>query len=112
MFCNQQVAEYQEAWSRFQAQNIGLIAASVDPEKKAKKMAKKHRVSFPFGYGLEAEVVSRATGAFYEPEKKYLHTAGFLLRPGGAVEMACYSTGNLGRFVAEHILMMVKFLRK
>ena len=84
----------------------------MDTERKAKKMAKKNKVGFHLGYGLEAEAVSRATGAFYDPEKQYLHAAGFLLRPGGALEMACYSTANLGRFQAEHILMMVKFLRK
>jgi peroxiredoxin len=110
--CNQQVADFQAAWPRFQAENIGLIAASVDTERKANKMVKKNKVSFPFGYGLDAEAVSRTTGAFYEPEKKFLQAAGFLLRPGGAVEIASYSTANLGRFLAEHVLIMVKLLRK
>lgn len=75
-------------------------------------MADKNQVGFALGYGLDAEAVSRATGAFYDPEKKFLQATGFLLRPGGALEMACYSTANLGRFQAEHILMKVKSLRK
>lgn len=106
------MADFQAKWGEFQRENIGLIAASVDGRQKAAKTAQKVGAEYPFGFGLDAIQVSRATGAFFEPEKKFLHATGFLLRPSGAIEVACYSTGNIGRLQADHVLALVKFLRK
>jgi peroxiredoxin len=88
-----------------------VIAASVDPIEKAKETAEKAKLTFPVGYGLDAEKVSGITGAYYEKEKKFVHATNFLIRPDKAIEIACYSTGPLGRFVANDVLRVVKFYK-
>ena len=88
-----------------------IIAGSVDPEEKAKETAEKSGVTFPVAYGMNAEEISRATGAFYDQEKKFLHAAGFIIRPDNTIEVACYSTGPVGRFVAQDVLGLVKFYK-
>jgi peroxiredoxin len=105
------VAEYQAAWGQFQAENIGLIAASVDSAQRMQRLADKAGVAFPMGINLDAEAVSRATGAFYEPERRFLHATGFVLRPGGTIEVACYSTGPIGRLAAEQVLSLIRYYR-
>ena len=88
-----------------------MIAASVDPLEKAKETAEKVKVTFPVGYGLDAEKVSGITGAYYDREKKFIHATNFLLRPDKTIEIASYSTGPIGRFVAQDVLRVVKFYK-
>lgn len=88
-----------------------MIAASADPIEKAKETAEKAKVTFPVGYGLDPERVSEITGAYYEKEKKYLHAANFLVRPDKTVEVACYSSGTIGRFAAKDVLALVRFYK-
>jgi peroxiredoxin len=88
-----------------------VIAGSADPIEKAKETAEKAKLSFPLAYGLDAETVSEITGTYYEKEKKYLHAANFLIRPDKTIEVACYSSGPIGRFVAKDVLGLVKFYK-
>ena len=88
-----------------------VIAASVDPVEKAREMVDKIGVTYPVGYGLIAEEISRVTGAYYDKEHKFLHATGFLLRPEKTIAVACYSSGPIGRFVAKDVLNLVKFYK-
>ncbi len=105
------MAEFQSAIKEFEAEEITVIAGSVDPIEKAKETAEKAKVTFPVGYGLDPEKVSAITGTYYEKEKKYLHAANFLIRPDKTIEVACYSSGPIGRFVAKDVLWLVKFYK-
>jgi peroxiredoxin len=105
------LAEFQSAINEFEAEEIALIAASVDPMEKAKETAEKVKITFPVGYGLDPEKVSRITGAYYEKERKILHATDFLIRPDKTIEVACYSSGPIGRFVANDVLKLVKFYK-
>ena len=68
-------------------------------------------VSYPVGFGLKVEETSRITGAFYEPEKKFLHATGFLVHPDRSIVVACYSSGAIGRLVAKDVLKLVKYYK-
>jgi hypothetical protein len=83
----------------------------VDPIEKASEIAEKAKVSFPFAYGLDPEKVSEIIGTYYDKEKKYLHAANFLIRPDKTIEVACYSSGPIGRFAAKDVLGLVKFYK-
>ncbi len=74
-------------------------------------MIDRHGITYPIGYGLVAEEISRITGAYYEREKKYLHATGFLLHPDKTILVACYSTGPIGRFVAKDVLKLARFYK-
>ena len=88
-----------------------MIAGSVDPLEKAKETAEKAKVTFPVGYSLNPEKVSELTGTYYEKERKYLHAANFLIRPDKTIEVACYSSGPIGRFVAKDVLWLVRYYK-
>ena len=81
----------------------------LDPIEKARETVEKLGITYRVAYGLDAEVVSRISGAYYEKERKLLQPAGFLIRPNNTIEIACYSSGPIGRFVAKDVLRVVQF---
>ena len=78
---------------------------------KARETVEKNGVTYPVAYGMNAEDVSKLTGAYYDKDRKYIHATGFLVRPDNTIEVACYSTGTIGRFVAQDVLGLVKFYK-
>ena len=60
---------------------------------------------------MVAEEITRITGAYYDIDKKFVHATGFLVRPDNTIEVACYSTGPIGRFVAQDVLRLVRFYK-
>ena len=87
------------------------MAGSVDSVEKANETVQKVGITYPVAYGLDAEEVSKTTGAYYDPEKKFLHATGFIIRPDNTVAVACYSTGPIGRFTAKDILNLIRFYK-
>ena len=61
---------------------------------------------------MDAEAISRITGAYYDIDRKFIHATGFLIRPDNTIEVACYSSGPIGRFVAQDVLRLVRFYKK
>ena len=105
------MADYQSLLKEYESEQIKIIAGSVDPIEKAKETIEKNGVTYPVAYGMNAEEVSRTTGAYYDKERQYIHATGFLIRPDNTVEVACYSSGPVGRFVAQDVLGLVKFYK-
>jgi peroxiredoxin len=96
---------------QFESEQVKIIAVSVDPLDKTKELIEKLGVTYPVAYGINAEEASRLTGAFYEEERKFIHATSFIIRPDNTVEVAVYSTGPIGRFVAKDVLGLVKFYK-
>jgi peroxiredoxin len=105
------LADFQGLVPEFKSEQIKVVAASADPIEKARETIDKLGITFPVGYGLIAEEVSRITGAYYHEQKKHLHATDFLLRPEKSIVVACYSTGPIGRFAAKDVLKVVKFYK-
>lgn len=95
----------------FGSEQVQIIAGSVDPGEKAEETIQKAGVTYPVAYGMDAEETSRITGAYYDSGRNYIHATGFLVRPDNTVEVACYSSGPIGRFVAKDVLGLVKFYK-
>jgi hypothetical protein len=74
-------------------------------------LVEKIGISYHVACGLDAEEVSRITGAYFEKERRIIQPAGFLIRPDKTVEIACYSSGPIGRFVAGDVLKLVQFYK-
>jgi len=106
------LADFQGLHQEFKSEQIKVVAASVDPIDQARETVGKIGITYPVGYGMIAEEISRITGAYYEKEKKYLHATGFVLRPEKTIAVACYSTGPIGRLVAKDVLSLVKFYKQ
>ncbi len=60
---------------------------------------------------IDAEAISRVTGAFYNKEKKFLEATGFILRPDKRIETAAYSSGPGVRLVANNVLRIIKHFK-
>jgi alkyl hydroperoxide reductase subunit AhpC len=95
----------------YDAEQIKVIAGSVDPVEKTKELVDKLSITYGMACGMDAEAISRLTGAFYEKDKKYLQSTGLIVRPDKTIEMAVYSTGPVGRFVADDVLKVIKFYK-
>jgi len=105
------LADFQSLIKELAAEEISIIAGSVDPAEKAGETAQKNGITFPVAYGMNAEETSRITGAYYDKDRQYIHATGFLIRPDNTIETVCYSSGTIGRFVAQDLLNLVKFYK-
>jgi peroxiredoxin len=88
-FCNQQLADFQSSSQNFESEGTKIVAGSVDSVEKAKETVQKVEITYPAAYGLDVEKVFKATWAYYDPEKKFLHAAGFAVRPDNSVAVTC-----------------------
>jgi 2-haloacid dehalogenase len=55
-------------------------------------LVEKYQLTFPVGYGADAEAVAALTGAFANPDPVYLQSTGFVLDPAGNVVVSVYSS--------------------
>lgn len=102
------MADYQTWLPEFKQLNVAIIAASVDPLAEARKTMTNQALTFPVGYGLDYQEISRRTGAFIEHERKILHATGFLLKPDLKIHVAAYSTGPIGRLTPNDVTSVVR----
>jgi len=105
------LADFQSSFQEFGSEGIKVIVGSVDSVEKAQEVVSKLGITYPVAYGLDPVEISRMTGAFYEETKRFLHATGFLLRPDNTVAVACYSTGPIGRLMAQDVLKLVQFYK-
>ena len=97
---------------KIEAEETYPAACSVDRKEHARALVEKLGLTFDVGYGLNHQEVSEKTGAFHEPNKNYIHAAGFLLNPDNTVAVAVYSTGAIGRFASADFLAMIRYYKK
>ena len=93
-------------------EDVKIFAGSADPLDKAKEAIEKTNATYAVAYGINAIEISKITGAFYDQDKNFLHPTGFLIRPDNTIDVACYSSGPVGRIVAKNVLGLVKFYKK
>lgn len=106
------MAAFQQALGELDAEDIGVVAISVKDEASARETAERTGVTFPMGYGLPLHQTAEKLGAYYEDRREILHATGFLLQPDGVISVAVYSSGPIGRLVAEDVLRLVRFYDK
>ena len=87
------------------------MAGSVDSLEKAQETVQKLGIAYPVAYGLDPEEISKMTGAYYDPEKKFIHATGFIIGPDNSLVVACYSTGPIGRLTAKDVLGLIRFYK-
>ena len=75
-------------------------------------MQEKHKITYPFAYGLNAIDIASRYGAFYDKNKEFLHATGFILTPKGTVCNAVYATGSTGRYFAADTLKHIEVMMK
>ena len=67
---------------------------------------------FTVAYSLEVPRDADKIGAFWDDRHKIFHATNFILNPKGKMVSASYSTGPIGRIVAEDALSYIRFQKK
>src|SRR5215469_8681301 len=110
-YCQAQLAGFQRASGKLAEAGIKVVSLSVDDEATTKGTIEKFKLSFPVGHSADAEKVAAVTGAYTNESPRYLQTTGFLLAPDGKILIAVYSSGPIGRLVAEDVVGVVAYLK-
>jgi peroxiredoxin len=110
-FCQAQLAGFQHASEKLAETGIKVVALSVDDEATTLRTIEKFKLSFPLGHSADADKVASVTGAYTNESPRYLQATGFLLTPDSKILNAAYSSGPLGRLVAEDVIGMVAYLK-
>ena len=110
-YCQAQLAGFERSSPKVAEAGIKVVALSVDDEATTVGTIQKHKLSFPVGHSANADKVAEITGAYTNAEPRYLQTTGFLLDPDGRIVNAVYSSGPIGRLVAEDVIGVVKYLK-
>ncbi len=110
-YCNAQLAGFARAKAALDELGLKVVALSVDGIADATALVDKHRLNFPVGYGADAEKIAAATGAYVNDSPRYLQSTGFVLDPGGKVITSVYSSGAIGRLVAEDVIGFVRYVK-
>jgi len=111
-YCNAQLRAFERASEALADAGIRVAALSVDGQEATAALVAKHKLTFPVGYGADAEAVAALTGAFVNPDPVYLQSTGFVLDPKGNVVVSVYSSGAIGRLVPEDVVGLVRYLRE
>jgi hypothetical protein len=106
------LAAFDHARTRLEAEDIAVVAASVDPREKAARTVNELGLRFPVGYGLALLETADTLTAFYEQRRSILHATGFVVRRDASIGVACYSTGPIGRLEVDDVLRVVRFYER
>jgi len=109
-YCCAQLAAFSRAADRLAAVGVTVVALSVDDEATSKGLVDKLRLSFPVGFGANADSIARLTGAYVAEDSAYLQSTGFVLDRRGAILTAVYSSGAIGRLVPDDVVGFVKYV--
>jgi peroxiredoxin len=111
-YCNAQLRAFQRATESLAEVGASVVAVSVDDEATTAELIAKNGLKFPVGHSADAAAVSAVTGAFVDPAGGFLQSTGFVLGPAGNVVVSVYSSGAIGRLVAEDVVGLIRYLRE
>ena len=109
-YCKAQLAAFARARASLQSSGVEIVAVSVDDEAVSAALVDKLRLNFPVGFGVKADVISAATGAYVSQDGSYLQSTGFVLDKQGRILTAVYSSGAIGRLVPEDVAGFVRYI--
>ncbi len=112
-FCNAQLNAFQRKLPEFEKLGVRIIAISVDPLDEAKQTVEKHHLTFPVLYGADPAAAAKTFGAHVAQNAHgtYINSTGFILQPNGAIAIAVYSSGAIGRILPDDALGLVKYMQ-
>jgi peroxiredoxin len=109
-YCCAQLAAFSRAREIFAGAGITMVALSVDDKATSETLVAKLRLSFPIGFGANADDIAAATGAYVAEGSAYLQSTGFVLDRRGRILTAVYSTGAIGRLVPDDVAGFVRYV--
>lgn len=105
------MAGYRDRHDELRAEGISVVALSADPLEKARETVDADHLPFPVAYDLALPDIADAIGAPWEAKRHIVQPSEFILGPDRKVISATYSSGPIGRVVAEDALGLIRFLK-
>ena len=109
-YCCAQLGAFARASERLASAGIRVVALSVDDEATSRVLVDERRLSFPIGFGANADAIAALTGAYVAEGSAYIQSTGFVLDPEGRILTAVYSSGAIGRLVPDDVAGLVKYV--
>ena len=109
-YCKAQLAAFARARASLQSIGVEIVAVSVDDEAVSTALVDKMRLNFTVGFGVKADEISAATGAYVAEDAAYLQSTGFVLDRQGRILTSVYSSGAIGRLVPEDVAGFVRYI--
>ncbi len=109
-YCNAQLAAFSRAVDTLSELGVKVVAFSVDNEDTSAALVAKRKLRFPVGHSADADKVAVTIGAYVNADPHYLQSTGFILAPDGTVRLAVYSSGAIGRLVADDVVGFIRYL--
>lgn len=106
------MADFQENGAELTGLGARVVALSVDSADDARGTVERHGLDFPVLHGLDARATAARIGCYLNPDPLYLQPTGVVLRPDGTIAHLTYSSGPIGRLVAQDTARLVGFLQK
>lgn len=111
-YCIAQLRGFQTSLAKLSSEGIGVVSFSADSLASAENVVQENRLQFPVGYAASVETAARILGVYYDADTPpYLQSAGFLVDGSGKVLTAVYSSGPLGRLLAQDVLGFVQYVK-
>jgi peroxiredoxin len=109
-YCNAQLGAFSRAVDTLSEVGAKVVALSVDDEQTSAALVDKRKLRFPVGHSADADKIAAATGAYVNDDPHYLQSTGFILAPDGTVRLAVYSSGAIGRLVADDVIGFIRYV--
>jgi peroxiredoxin len=115
-YCNAQLAAFQRARKTFDELDIRVASISVDDEATSQALVDKHRLEFSVGHSADVDEIGAALDASTSAEPgphgvRHFQSTGFVLAPDSTVITSVYSSGAIGRLVADDVAGLVRHIR-
>lgn len=100
---------FEEHKSDLAALGVTVVAGSTDPIEKAQEVA--DEVSFPVAYGVTRDIAD-TLGSWWEDKGGIIQPSEFIVGADGKLVHSSYSSGPLGRTLADDVISLLNLLRK
>ena len=92
------------------ALGVEVVALSVDDEAVSSALVDNMRLNFRVGFGVKADEIAAATGAYVDEGAGYLQSTGFVLDKSGRILTAVYSSAAIGRLVPDDVAGLIRYV--
>lgn len=101
------MADYNFVYDAFKASNVRVIGATVDSVEDVTAMSERLGLEFPVLAEIDRAQVVDGMGAYPLDRRGTYHPVNVILDENGAVDVASYSSGAIGRIGPEEALRFV-----
>ena len=110
-FCNAQLSAYQRKSADLEQLGVRVIAISADTAEEARKTVERHHIAFPVLYGANPAALAQCFGTHVASNAHgtFVNSTGFVVNEKGAIVVAVYSSGAIGRIVADDAIGFIKY---